>query len=284
MVGDCAGDSLANPPGGVGGELIPAGMVEPVDRSHQAGVALLDQVQEAQAAVAVAFGDGNGQSQVGGRQIRPCGFVFRLRPSNGAKSAAKRDGGIQRGFHQLRQFLAKVGHALAFAAVGPRLGDLLAKAVEPLRNLSDSLQDRHQVFPADGYPFQQPHRLGVSRRQSLRRQPAKAGRLAPFPGQNEVGVVPCQQALEHIYGGSQVVQDAAFFVHPRVCQFDDAIDSLHSLANLIHQVYDRPQPVPRSQDSLVELLSGRIEAFGQGKLVILGQQGNPTDLKEVTLK
>ena len=79
LVGDCSANPLANPPGGVSGKLVPAGVVEPIDCSHQAGVALLDQVEEAHAAIAVAFGDGNGQSQVGGRQIRPCGFVFLLR-------------------------------------------------------------------------------------------------------------------------------------------------------------------------------------------------------------
>ena len=119
LVGDCFADSLANPPGGVGGKLVPAGVVEPIDGSHQAGVALLDQVQEAHAAVAVAFGDGNGQSQVGSRQIGPCGFVFLLCPGNLAKSAAKRRRGIQRGLHQLGEFLLKFGHAVSACAGWP---------------------------------------------------------------------------------------------------------------------------------------------------------------------
>ena len=119
LVGYGPADSLANPPGGVGGKLVPASVVEAIDRSHQAGVALLDQVQEAHAAVAVAFGDGNRQSQVGSRQIGPGGFVFLLRPSNAAKPMAKRGRGLQRGLHQFGQFLLKFGRAVDVCAGRP---------------------------------------------------------------------------------------------------------------------------------------------------------------------
>ena len=68
LVGDGPGDRLANPPGGVGRELVAAGVFELVDRPHQAGVAFLDQVEEAQAAVAVSLGDRDDQPQVGGRE------------------------------------------------------------------------------------------------------------------------------------------------------------------------------------------------------------------------
>ena len=68
LVGHGPGDRLANPPGGVGAELEAAAILELVDRPHQAGVALLDQVQEAQAAVAVLLGDRDHQPQVAFRQ------------------------------------------------------------------------------------------------------------------------------------------------------------------------------------------------------------------------
>ena len=65
LVGDGPGDGLADPPGGVGGELEALRVVELVDRPHEAEVALLDQVEEGQATVAVALGDGDHQAQVG---------------------------------------------------------------------------------------------------------------------------------------------------------------------------------------------------------------------------
>ena len=46
LVGDRAGDRLADPPRGVRRELEALGVVELVDRPHQAEVALLDQVEQ----------------------------------------------------------------------------------------------------------------------------------------------------------------------------------------------------------------------------------------------
>ena len=65
LVRDRAGDRLADPPGGIGRELVAAAVFELVHRFHQTDVALLDQVQELQAAVGVLLGDRDDQAQVG---------------------------------------------------------------------------------------------------------------------------------------------------------------------------------------------------------------------------
>ena len=65
LVGDGAGDGLADPPRGVGGELVAAAVFELVHRLHQADVAFLDQVEELQTTVGVFLGDGDDQAQVG---------------------------------------------------------------------------------------------------------------------------------------------------------------------------------------------------------------------------
>ena len=65
LVGDGAGDGLADPPGGVGGELEPPAPVELLHRPHQAQVALLDQVDQGEAPPGVALGDADHQAQVG---------------------------------------------------------------------------------------------------------------------------------------------------------------------------------------------------------------------------
>ena len=64
LVGDRARDRLADPPGGVGGELEALAVVELLDRAHQADRALLDQIEERQALVAVALGDRDHEPQV----------------------------------------------------------------------------------------------------------------------------------------------------------------------------------------------------------------------------
>src|ERR1700682_3368632 len=53
LIGDGTGDSLANPPCGVGRELVAAPPLELVGALHEADVALLDQVEELQSAVGV---------------------------------------------------------------------------------------------------------------------------------------------------------------------------------------------------------------------------------------
>src|SRR3546814_4332917 len=50
LIGDGAGDRLPDPPGRVGAELVATAIFELVDRLHQADIALLNQVQELQAA------------------------------------------------------------------------------------------------------------------------------------------------------------------------------------------------------------------------------------------
>ena len=65
LICDGAGDRLTNPPGGVGGELEAAAVLELVDCLHQADVTLLNQVEELQATVGVFLGDGDYQTQVG---------------------------------------------------------------------------------------------------------------------------------------------------------------------------------------------------------------------------
>src|SRR6185312_4571835 len=63
LVGDGAGDRLADPPRRVGRELVAAAVLELVDRLHQADVALLNQVEELQAAIGVLLGDRDDEAE-----------------------------------------------------------------------------------------------------------------------------------------------------------------------------------------------------------------------------
>ncbi len=65
LVGDGAGDGLADPPGCVGRELEAAAVVELLDRPHEAEVALLNQVEQGQPRRRVLLGDGHDEAQVG---------------------------------------------------------------------------------------------------------------------------------------------------------------------------------------------------------------------------
>ena len=63
-VGDAPGDGLADPPGGVRGELETLAPVELLDGVHEAEVPLLDQVQQGQAGRLVLLGDRHDQPEV----------------------------------------------------------------------------------------------------------------------------------------------------------------------------------------------------------------------------
>ena len=65
LVGERAGDRLADPPRRVGRELEALAVVELLRRADEAERALLDEVEERQALVAVVLGDRDDQAQVG---------------------------------------------------------------------------------------------------------------------------------------------------------------------------------------------------------------------------
>jgi hypothetical protein len=69
LVGDGPGDGLADPPGGVGGELEALVVVELLHGPDEAEVALLDEVEEQHAPAHVPLGDRHHQAQVGLDQL-----------------------------------------------------------------------------------------------------------------------------------------------------------------------------------------------------------------------
>ena len=69
LVGDGPGDSLADPPGSVGGELVSLGVVELLHGLDEAKIALLDEVQEEHPPAHIALGNGDHETQIGLRQF-----------------------------------------------------------------------------------------------------------------------------------------------------------------------------------------------------------------------
>ena len=78
LVGNRAGDRLANPPGGVGAEAEPLAPVVLLDGAHEADVALLDQIEQGETAIDVALGDRNDQAEVGANEELRCVLVVHL--------------------------------------------------------------------------------------------------------------------------------------------------------------------------------------------------------------
>src|SRR5262252_6532614 len=78
LIGDRAGDRLADPPRRIGRKLVAAAVFEFVDRLHQADVPLLDEIEELQPAAPVLLGDRNDETEVGFDQflLRAARFAF----------------------------------------------------------------------------------------------------------------------------------------------------------------------------------------------------------------
>ena len=65
LIGDGPGDGLANPPRGIGRELVAATVLELFGGAHQADVAFLNQVEQVKSAIDVLFRYGDDQAEVG---------------------------------------------------------------------------------------------------------------------------------------------------------------------------------------------------------------------------
>ena len=90
LVGDRPGHRLADPPGRVGRELVAAAVVELLHRADQPQRALLDQVEEAQAAAQVALRDRDDQPQVGLDHVALGGHVAAARSASRARPPGRR--------------------------------------------------------------------------------------------------------------------------------------------------------------------------------------------------
>ena len=65
LIGDGAGDRLADPPGRIGAELEALVVLELLDRANQAEVAFLDQIEHRHAAPDILLGDRHDEPQIG---------------------------------------------------------------------------------------------------------------------------------------------------------------------------------------------------------------------------
>src|SRR6266540_2018289 len=140
LVRDGARDGLADPPRGVGRELVAALVLELVDRLHEADVPLLDEVEELQAAVRVLLRDRHDEPQIRLDELglRPLGPVLALadRPV-GAAQVLARHLAARRG----AVLLARVRLLLDAADLSRGGPELAVELLELLRGAAELLRD-----------------------------------------------------------------------------------------------------------------------------------------------
>src|SRR5215471_2751399 len=104
LVGNGAGDGLANPPSSVGGKFVAATPFELVDGLHQADIAFLNEIEELQTAVGVFLRDGDDQAKVGLDQFLLGLFGFRFAALNDGEGALQLGEADFTGFLNVLQF------------------------------------------------------------------------------------------------------------------------------------------------------------------------------------
>ena len=167
LVGDGAGDGLANPPRRVGAELVAAAILVLVHRPHQAGVAFLDQVEEAQAAIAILLGDGHHQPQVAAGQVALGLLVLGEALADDLDALAETGRLLQRQHHVVVQLLLQVGPVLlGRRGCLPEQSILLFQLVHLRRDLLQLLHQRLDLLRADRQLLDQRDGLAAADAQS----------------------------------------------------------------------------------------------------------------------
>jgi len=169
LVGDGATDGLANPPRCIGGERKPR-RIRTCPPPASARCCPPESSREAQAAVAIAFGDGNHQSQVAGDQIAACRLV--LFTGSRCVPIAAADGGVSSVTRPGSEVFAQRRHGIRRI---PRLGQLRQQPLIRSRSASarsPGLDALHCVRPT--LP------PAAQRRRAARCQPLVGG--GTFPG------------------------------------------------------------------------------------------------------
>ena len=269
------------PPGGVGGELVAAGVLELVHRPHQSRVPLLDEVQEAQAAVAVALGDGDDQPQVAGGEVPLGAFVLGGAGGDAGDAAAEGGRALQRDPHEVAEFRAEFLAPAGRFAAAAQLGHLAADVLHPPANLLQVVQGGLQAPGPQGEFFHQPHGPAPPAHQPLPSRSAPLAAAVLADGNQEVLAVAAHDVVQRVYVGTQQLQQPPLLAEVDHRDLDGAIQPRAAVANALQQAHRRLQHVIRRQHVVAETLAAALDVPGQDHLLLAVEHGNFAHLHQV---
>src|SRR5438445_633743 len=169
LVGDRACDRLADPPGGIGRELVPAAVLELIDRLHQTDIAFLDQVEELQAAVGVWLGDRDDEAQVRLHHLflglTRLAFAL-LHHLHDLAELADLEPGLARQHLDLVAMLLDLLLVAGDEAL-PTLGGELRHPIEPARIELGALVVLEEILARDAVALGEPHQAAFVADQAL---------------------------------------------------------------------------------------------------------------------
>ena len=169
LIGDRAGDRLADRPGAIGGKLVAAAILELIDRLHQADIAFLDQVEELQAAIRVFLGDRDHEAQVRLHHLLLglAGFALALlHHVHDLAELADLEPGLAGEHLDLVAVLLDLVLVLGDQAL-PALGREFRHPVEPARIELGALIVAQEILARDAMALGQPHQATLVADQAL---------------------------------------------------------------------------------------------------------------------
>src|SRR5208282_1585670 len=280
LVRDRPGNGLANPPGGVGAELVAAAILILVDRAHQPGIAFLDEIQERETAVAVLLGDRHHQSEVAAGKF-PLGLLVLFEALvHQLGTPLEALGSLERDPHQILELLDEIGPIFLAAVAGPQLpelgeqlfhadGDLLQPLHEGLDLLGPDRQFLDEVDRLEPAPLEVGH------------QGQPPGRLALADEDPEVAHVAFHQVLEGLQVMRHPPQDLVLLEVFGNRDLDGPIEGEITLVDLLEHVDNQGQGEVALEHLAAELLAGALDLLGEVDLLFPGEQGNLAHLGQV---
>src|SRR5579864_2638364 len=293
LVGDGAGNGLADPPGCVRGKFVAAAPLEFVHGLHEADVALLNQVQELQSAIGVFFRDGDDEAKVGLDQFFFGLLGFGFSPKYHLKHALQiGEAGLAGNFNFAQlgaaraQFLARFGGVVALGGVGAAL-EFSRFAFEGLQAL-----DRVADFVDEPFFLKQ---VELDRARQLRHLDAQAGNVVL---QAQVGaLLGLGHPLElHGFAQTFVVQLGDFvedlerflglvfdllFGQLFIVELDDFLDGTGALAEVVSDRQQFLQDDRLARDGFEDEKLPALDALGDGHFALARQERHGSHFAQV---
>ncbi len=280
VVGDSPRDRLANPPGRVRAELVAATVLVLVDRAHQAGVAFLDQVEEAQPAIAILLRDRDDQSKVGAGKRSFGLLVLGEHALHRPELLFEQVRRLQNQFLKARQFLPGGADVVGGHHIVDARGDDLLKLTHLL---TDAVQfDLHRLDPAG------------PKAQLLQERGDLASIATQTPGVHlvlvtvRIGADLLEQALVDVekLRHRLEVGDHAFADHPFDRQrsgsgLDRTIERHRSIVDLLEQLHRIAGTIVTLEHLAPERHAGDLDLPGQRDLILARQQRDLAHLRQV---
>src|SRR5216683_1874932 len=298
LVRDGSGDGLTDPPGRVGGEFVTATVLELVDGLHEADIALLDEVEELEAAVGVLLGDGDDEAKVGLDELALGALGVHVALDHlalGALEVGDGDAGVlldalEVGAAVLLLALVLLAQLFALAGFELRLEGLdlaleRAHGVDGLVDLVEQtlllrvgvLQLADDAVDVDVLAANQPTGLASLLGLGL-------GVLAGEGGELLFENVDLLLVLEDdvdAAGGSTNARGQDLFGELFLVEGDDFLDVADSALEVFAEAHDLADDDRRAGDGLHDAELAALDAFGDLNLALAGEQGHRAHLAEV---